>query len=161
MLDGYIEYIKNNTDNLVELKFFGQDKIIESPRNIMSYLSSSTIKGITIFERAYKALETGAYYCVDEIELHIHKTIVIKLIELFANNITNPHGAVIVFTTHYSEILDSIKRHDSIYIMQKEKNSIVPARMSDLFKRNDISNSRLYLSGVFNSAPSYEEYMNF
>lgn len=159
LLDESIEYIKYIEDDIVELKFYNQDKKLGNTQNIAAYLSSGTIKGITLFERAYMALVNGTYFWVDEIELNLHKTIVIKIIELFTNNDTNPYGATLVFTTHYTEILDEIDRHDAIYILQKDLNKVHAARMSDLYKRNDVKNSRLYLSGALNSAPSYENYI--
>ena len=31
----------------------------------------------------------------------------------------NPNGAILIYSTHYSELLDIIPRNDSIYIVRK------------------------------------------
>lgn len=125
------------------------------------YLSSGTIKGINILFNAMVVLQSGGYLLVDEIENHLNKSIVINLINLFTSQI-NKNGATLIFTTHYTEVLDSIERSDSIYVLIKER-AISIDKFSNLAKnkdRQDKKKSDLLLSGAINTSPNYFSYMN-
>lgn len=126
---------------------------------IENYLSSGTIKGMNILFNALRTLEVGGYLIIDEIENHLNKSIVINLIKLFLSDI-NETGATLIFTTHYSEILDTIDRSDSIYILEK-KDQITIDKFSKLASgkdRIDKKKSDLVLSGELGTAPSYMAY---
>lgn len=125
------------------------------------YLSSGTIKGINILFNAMVVLESGGYLLIDEIENHLNKSIVINLINLFSSRL-NKKGASLIFTTHYTEVLDSIERSDSIYVLMK-KDRISMDKFSELAKekdRLDKKKSDLLLSGTINTSPSYFAYRN-
>lgn len=123
------------------------------------YLSSGTIKGLNCLSAIAGAFSTGGYVLVDEVENHLNKTIVINLMRLFTSK-TNANGATLVFSTHYSEILDSVDRSDGIYLFDK-KEGLSVRKFSDAAEghdRRDKRRSDLILSGVLNSAPSYRAY---
>ena len=123
------------------------------------YLSSGTIKGLNCLSSIAQVFSTGGYLFVDEIENHLNKTIVINLIRLFASTV-NANGATLVFSTHYSEILDSMDRSDGIYLFEKKEKMLV-RKFSDAAEkrdRKDKKRSDLILSGVLNAAPSYRAY---
>jgi len=161
------QVIKNSTDgkdslSKYEIKFKGDERIIKTDvLTLEKYLSSGTIKGINILIQVMLSLRSGGYLLIDEIENHLNKTIVINLINLF-NNPLNVNGATLIFTTHYSEILDNIERNDSIYVLNKkdtislEKYSL---KSKDLkLDRLDRKKSDVILSGAVNSAPSFIGY---
>lgn len=71
----------------------------------------------------------------------------------------NKNGATILFSTHYSELLDEFDRNDSIYIV-RNKEGIGVENLSNILKRNDIKKSEVYDSGYLGgTVPSYEAYM--
>lgn len=167
-LDSSIENFEQITDDNInfdqppkyKIKFKGEEKeIISSVFDLEKYLSSGTIKGVNLLTHITKVLETGGYFIVDEFENHLNKAIVTNLIKLF-NSPINVHSATLIFSTHYSEIIDSITRTDSIYILKKTK-YIEVLKFSDLLKNNDRKDKRksdFILSGMFGTAPSYHSY---
>ena len=82
------------------------------------YLSSGTIKGINTFLNALRTFEKGGYLIVDEIENHFNHEIVSTLIRFYMDKRVNPNGAMIIFSTHYAELLDEFERNDNIYIVE-------------------------------------------
>lgn len=117
-----------------------EEEIKADIMELEKYLSSGTIKGINILFNAMVVLQSGGYLLVDEIENHLNKSIVINLINLFTSKI-NKNGATLIFTTHYTEVLDSIERSDSIYVLRKEK-KIAINKFSDLAKDKDRQDKR-------------------
>lgn len=142
------------------IKFKDSDKeIVANEMQLENYLSSGTIKGINILINARLVLMCGGYLLIDEIENHLNKSIVINLINLFTSDI-NQKGATLLFTTHYSEILDSISRSDNIYVLDK-KDKITVSKFSSEARgkdRSDKKKSDLILSGSVGTSPSYLSY---
>lgn len=125
-----------------------------------TYLSSGTIKGLNILFNAMAILKLGGYLLIDEIENHLNKSIVINLINLFTSTL-NQKGATLLFTTHYSEILDSMDRSDGIYVLNKTEKIFVNkfSRLANDKDRQDKKKSDLMLSGVLDTSPSYFAYL--
>jgi AAA15 family ATPase/GTPase len=123
------------------------------------YLSSGTIKGISCLSNIVKAFECGGYLLIDEIENHLNKSIVVNIINMFTSSL-NTRGATLIFTTHYSEILDSIDRSDSIYVLNKNNGMVINkfSKLASGKDRKDKKRSDLILSGELNSAPGYKAY---
>jgi ABC-type uncharacterized transport system ATPase subunit len=167
-LDPSIEYLKckflDKSEKKIEiqLKFYGKNEIISySPIEICKYLSSGTIKGINVFMTSLLALHEGGYVIIDELENHFNKEIVSTLIRFFMDSDVNTSGAVLIFSTHYVELLDIFERNDNVFVI-KNKNRITIENLSDLLKRNDVKKSDLFQSGYLeNTTPSYESYIIF
>jgi len=160
LLDPTIEYIRVehiNNKVFVKLKFFSQkEPEILQPAELNFYLSSGTIKGIRVFSDAARVLKNGGYLVVDEIENHFNHELVSSLIRLFMNQKTNPHGAVIIFSTHYPELLDELERNDSIFITRSD-NGLTIDNLNSLLNRNDLNKSELYQSNYLGgTAPKYK-----
>lgn len=166
-LDPSIEYLKctelEEKEGQIEirLKFYNKKEIIVySPLDICSYLSSGTIKGLNIFMTAILTLKEGGYIIVDELENHFNKEIVSTLIKFFMDNEINKAGAVLVFSTHYIELLDIFDRNDNISVI-KNRGGITIENLSDLLTRNDVKKSELFQSGYLEqTTPSYDSYIN-
>ena len=162
--DPSVEYLhvrKNGKDTDIRLKFFAGEEI---PLNQMSdlnrYLSSGTIKGINTFLNAVRAFETGGYLIVDELENHFNHEIVSTLIRFYMDRKVNPKGSMLIFSTHYAELLDEFERNDNIYIV-RNKNGISAENLSGILKRNDIKKSEAYQSGFLDgTVPMYDAYMD-
>ena len=162
-LDPSIEYLECSFKEKkvdIRLKFYGKEEIIiNSPRILENYLSSGTIKGLGVFMSATFSFIEGGYLIIDEIENHFNREIVATLIRFFLDEKVNKNGATILFSTHYSELLDEFDRNDSIYIV-RNKDGIGVENLSNILKRNDIKKSEVYDSGYLGgTVPSYEAYM--
>ena len=96
---------------------------------------------------------------VDEIENHFNKEIVATLMRFFMDGKLNKHGAVLIFSTHYPELLDEYDRNDSIYIT-RNKDGIELQSLTEKLNRNDIKRSDAYQSGLLEgTTPAYEAFM--
>ncbi|MCF0124612.1 MAG: ATP-binding protein [Clostridia bacterium] len=162
-LDPSVESIvfeKKDSKDIIRLKFVGQDEIVlNNSKELENYLSSGTIKGIVVFTQVVNVLKTGGYMIVDEIENHFNKEIVVTLIRFFMDNKINRNGSVLVFTTHYPELLDEFDRNDSIYIT-RNRDGITVENLSYILTRNDIKKSDAYQSGYLDgTTPAYKAYM--
>lgn len=164
-LDSSIEYLNLKQDGKkleIRLKFKEKEEIILYDQvELNNYLSSGTIKGINVFLNAMLAFDNGGYLIVDELENHFNREIVSTLIRFFMNEKVNNKGATIIFSTHYSQLLDEFERSDDIYIV-RNNNGINVEKLSKILKRNDIKKSEAYQSGYLQgTAPAYESYIDF
>lgn len=162
--DPSIEYLnikKNNKDNVICLKFKDKEEIIINHfQELNRYLSSGTIKGINIFLKAIQTFSSGGYLIIDELENHFNHEIVSTLIRFFLDKKVNSTGAVMIFSTHYAELLDEFERNDCIYIV-RNRNGITANNLSSILKRNDIKKSEAYESGFLEgTVPMYDAYIN-
>ena len=145
---------------LIHLKFRGKDEIIlNNPVELNNYLSSGTVKGIITFTLAQEVLQKGGYLVVDEVENHFNKEIVTTLMRFFMDSRLNKNGGMMIFSTHYPELLDEYDRNDSIFIT-RNRDGITVENLSNILKRNDIKKSDAYQSGFLEgTTPMYEAYM--
>lgn len=162
-LDPGIEYLECSLKEKkvdIRLKFYGKEEIaINSLTVLENYLSSGTIRGLGVFMSATFSFAEGGYLIADEIENHFNREIVATLIRFFMDEKVNKSGATILFSTHYSELLDEFDRNDSIYIV-RNKEGIGVENLSNILKRNDIKKSEVYDSGYLGgTVPAYEAYM--
>ena len=159
MLDPSIEYIKFETikdKQIIKLKFNQREELALSYTELNAYLSSGTIKGIRVFLDTVTVLKDGGYLIVDEIENHFNRELVSSLLRLFMNKRTNPKGATIIFSTHYPELLDEIKRNDAVFITKRTNQGLVVKNLNSLLKRNDIKKSEIYQSNYLGgTAPKF------
>jgi len=158
LFDNSIEFIKSNNEEC-EIKFKNKDK--KYTTNIFeteNYLSSGTIKGSNLFFTIALVMKTGGYLIIDEIENHIQKKLVQILIGLFTDEEINRFGATLIFSTHYSEIIDVIDRKDNIYVLVRDQDFVSKViKYSELVNRNDIKKSEILLSNYIDgTSPSYE-----
>ena len=162
-LDPSIEYLNCKPEGKkvdIRLKFYGKDEInLNNPLALNKYLSSGTIKGISVFMGAVITFTEGGYLVVDELENHFNSEIVSTLVRFFMDKKINKKGATLVFSTHYSELLDKFERNDNIYIV-KNIGGIIAENLSNVLKRNDIKKSEIYDSDFLHgTVPAYESYI--
>ena len=160
LLDPTIEYItveNVNTKVVTRLKFYGQKELVlYNPTELNVYLSSGTVKGVRVFSDAARVLKNGGYLIVDEVENHFNRELVASLLRLFMNKRTNPKGAVIIFSTHYAELLDEMERNDAIFVTRSDQGLTVD-NLNSLLKRNDMKKSEVYQSDFLGgTAPKYK-----
>lgn len=162
-LDSTIENLyfeKDGEKLLIHLKFWNTEEIIiNNAAKLEQYLSSGTIKGIMTFSMLKDVLCSGGYLLIDEIENHFNKEIVMTILRFFLDSSLNKKGGILVFTTHYPEILDEYERNDSIYLV-RNRNGITAKNLSQILHRNDIRKSDAYQSGFLEgTTPQYEAYI--
>ena len=145
---------------IIHLKFKGKEEIVlNNPIELNNYLSSGTVKGMITFTLAQEVLKDGGYLIVDEVENHFNKEIVSTLIRFFMDGKINKNGGMLIFSTHYPELLDEYDRNDSIFIT-RNRDGITAENLSNILKRNDIKKSDAYQSGFLEgTTPTYEAYM--
>lgn len=144
----------------IHLKFKNEEEIVlNNAVDLEQYLSSGTIKGIITFSMVKEVLQSGGYLLVDEIENHFNKEIVTTLVRFFMDSRFNKNGGILIFTTHYPELLDEYDRNDGIYIV-RNCNGITVENLSYILTRNDIKRSYAYQSGFLEGTTStYEAYI--
>lgn len=144
----------------IHLKFKNEEEIIlNNVVDLEQYLSAGTIKGIITFSMVKEVLQSGGYLLVDEIENHFNKEIVTTLVRFFMGSRFNKNGGILIFTTHYPELLDEYDRNDGIYIV-RNCNGITVENLSYILTRNDIKRSYAYQSGFLEGTTStYEAYI--
>ena len=144
----------------IRLKFKNEEEIVlNNAVDLEQYLSSGTIKGIITFSMVKEVLQSGGYLLVDEIENHFNKEIVTTLVRFFMDSRFNKNGGILIFTTHYPELLDEYDRNDGIYIV-RNCNGITVENLSYILTRNDIKRSDAYQSGFLEgTTPTYEAYI--
>lgn len=155
----HVKNVKRDTD--ICLKFKGEKEIILNQLTELNrYLSSGTIKGINTFLNAAQTFKNGGYLIVDELENHFNREIVSTLIRFYMDRKVNINGAMLIFSTHYSELLDEFERNDNIYIV-RNRQGITIENLSRILKRNDLKKSEAYQSGFLEgTVPMYEAYMD-
>lgn len=158
LLDNSIEYIfYNNSDNVI-FKRVGEEEVSIHSSELIAILSAGTFRGVELYIRAINALKIGKVLIVDEIENCFQKNLVYNLLFLFNDEKINKHGAQIIFSTHYVEILDYLKRRDGIFITHKENGKInVKNLYSDYDVRTELLKSKQFDNNVFNTSLNYKQ----
>lgn len=168
-----LDYLDNSIDDLIyekddagktvgyTLKFKGSDDIIHATSfdELSNYLSSGTIKGITLFHEFLVALRMGSTLMVDEIELHINRQIVKDFIGFFANPKININNATLVYSSHYIELTDDLTRGDEEYILTRKRQTKL-IRLNDAHVRTELKHSEIFQNNTLNgTAPNYGAYL--
>lgn len=168
-LDPTIDYLKIENKRVegdrqqlfYRLKFKNHPEIFTETNfaTIEHYLSSGTAKGVTLYGNVLQALRTGGIIFIDELENHFNHAIVRSFIEYFTNPRINKNRATLIFSTHYSELLDDLERGDEIYLTKRDK-LIQLQRYSKTTVRKDLSKAEVFDSDYLGgTAPEYDSYM--
>lgn len=138
-------------------KFKGCEPMVLSEGGLAEVLSSGTVRGIALVGRAIAALRCGGYLLVDEIENHLNRQLVNVVLELFVSAETNPMGATLVFTTHYPQLLDSVRRKDNVYFLASTYgNGSRVVKYCTQIKRIENKKSEVFVSNyIKGTAPRY------
>lgn len=143
---------KQDTDYIARAVFKrGNSAVKEAIQSLKYLISSGTIKSISLLSLAVTALEKGGYLLVDDIEDHLDKQFISFILDLFTNSCTNPHGASLIFTTHYLELLDKFKRKDNIYLTSSDESNSLQLTRFDInrvitakdLKKSELISSRM------------------
>lgn len=161
MFDEHLDNIKMINENKYKIIYTNGHNKDVSNSELYEILSSGTTKGFGLFTFVVYSLRTGTDLIIDEIENHFHKTLVENLVNLYKDKSVNKKNAILIFTTHYCEMLDLFGRSDNLYI-SKFENSIKLENMHENYKfRTELSKSNKFYNNEFNTNVSYEALMNF
>ena len=159
LLDDSIEYIKSDSSDYVKFKRYNEDEQILKKIELISILSSGTLRGIELYLRAIKAIKLGKVFIVDKIENCFQKNVVFNLIFLFNDERINKNNAQLIFSTHYTEILDILNRQDSINITHKNNGRINIKNLKEYDIRVELSKSKQFDNNTFNTSINYQQLM--
>ncbi|HJP77214.1 MAG TPA: ATP-binding protein [Pseudonocardiaceae bacterium] len=121
--------------------------------------SAGTRSWLSLLPDALDALDTGGAMFIDEIDASLHPLLTARLIGLFREAETNPHGAQLIFTTHDASLIgtalgEEVLERDQIWFVEKDRGGasrLYP--LSDFKPREGENRERRYLGGSYGAVP--------
>lgn len=166
LFDDSIDYIRphREDDKLVgyEFKRVGNSSpIIVKNDYLESVLSAGTLRGINLYGASILTFKAGGTIMVDEIEKSFNRNLIENLFIMFEDKTINTAKASIIYTTHYSELLDKNNRCDNINVLHRHDNEITLMNMRADYKyRTDMLKSGQFNQNVFDTLINYERLMD-
>src|SRR5262249_5529558 len=120
--------------------------------------SSGTQRLFVIAVPLFKALETGAFLVIDELDASMHSLLARRLLDLFQSPQANAKGAQLLFTTHDPALFDQeLFRRDQIWLAEKRNSASEFFSLADIepAPRNTEAFLRNYLAGRYGGAPQF------
>ncbi|HEX6507157.1 MAG TPA: AAA family ATPase [Chloroflexota bacterium] len=106
------------------------------------------------------ALRNGQIMLFDEIDASLHPKLSARLLELFQDPVTNPHGAQLIFTTHDTSLLNHLNR-DEVWLTEKGEDGATTltalAEYGGDKVRRSLNLERAYLQGRFGAVPELDQ----
>ena len=122
--------------------------------------SAGTRAWFSLLGPAFEALQDGHILLFDEIDASLHPRLSTRLIELFQDPQTNPHGAQLIFTTHDTSLLGALNR-DEVWFTEKAPGGatrlIALAEFGGDRVRRSLNLERAYLQGRFGAIPDVDQ----
>lgn len=159
IFDENVEDLKKDENGNYDLNYGGQIRKLTSSELYM-ILSSGTTKGMLLYTLIVASLKEGFTIIIDEIENHFHKTLVENIISLYKDKSVNKKNAMLIFSTHYCELLDLFNRQDNIYIANADYKVHLNSIFDKYDVRNDILKSKQFYNNTFKTAVNYESLMD-
>ena len=167
LFDDSIEYIRPANDsnggarNALRFKRVNSPELLVSPDYLMNNISDGTLRGIKLFCSSCLAFLAGGHVVIDEIEKNFNKNLIENLLMLFRDKKINKEKASIIFSTHYSELLDETNRCDNINVLHRNGDKISLKNLSsDYEMRTDISKTSYYDQNAFDNNLNYDRLMD-
>jgi hypothetical protein len=115
--------------------------------------SSGTQSAFELLAAFLPVLESGGVVAWDELESDLHPHLLQALLEMFADNDTNPHRAQIIFTCHAVEILRLLQK-PQIMLVEKDGLDSHAWRLDSVEGvRSDDNRVAKYLAGSYGGVP--------
>lgn len=96
----------------------------------------------------------------DEMDVYLHPLLTRHVLSLFDNDVENPRGAQLIFTTHNTHLLDvDVLRLDQIWFAEKDGHTCATKLFSlyDFSVRKDSDMEISYLLGRYGAIPFLKE----
>jgi uncharacterized protein len=123
--------------------------------------SAGTQTWFTLIGPALTALRRGQVLLFDEIDASLHPKLSARLLELFQDPKTNPHGAQLIFTTHDTSLLNYLNR-DEVWLTEKGNDGATTltalAEYGGDKVRRSLNLERAYLQGRFGAVPELDQF---
>ena len=167
LFDDGVEYIRPHKNELKTLDGFSFKRVSSSKEVVVDAgyleraLSQGTIRGICLYGLSILAFKNGGTILVDEIEKSFNRNLIENLLLMFNDKTINKHDASIIYTTHYSELLDGNSRCDNVNVLHREDNEITLMNMSEDYDcRTDMLKSTQFNQNVFDTLINYDRLMD-
>jgi len=135
----------------------GNSPLTVPSRYFRDYLSAGTLRGINLYGLSILAFKKGGTIVVDEIEKSFNRNLIENLIIMFNDKTINKNNASIVYSTHYSELLDTNNRCDNINVLHRVSNEITLKNVhADYDCRTDMLKSGQFNQNVFDTLINYD-----
>jgi hypothetical protein len=122
--------------------------------------SAGTRTWFRLIAPALFALRKGRVLLFDEIDASLHPRLSARLLDLFQDPVTNPHGAQLIFTTHDTSLLNSLNR-DEVWLTEKGENGATKLTALAEFGgdkvRRSLNLEKAYLQGRFGAVPELDQ----
>jgi AAA15 family ATPase/GTPase len=132
-----------------------EKRIVEVP--FEEYSSEGTKRMLDLADGFSKAIADSAVIVIDEMDLHLHPSLVRHLIALINSIAYNPNNTQLICTTHDVLLLDEEIRRDQIWFVEKNEHSASSlyalSDFKDVRKNSDIL--KRYLLGVYGAIPNF------
>ena len=123
--------------------------------------SGGTQTWFALIGPALNALRRGQVLLFDEIDASLHPKLSARLLELFQDPKTNPHGAQLIFTTHDTSLLNYLNR-DEVWLTEKGDDGATTltalAEYGGDKVRRSLNLERAYLQGRFGAVPELDQF---
>lgn len=136
---------------------FGRHRSRDTEFRLPFALESSGTQGaFVLLSRLLDALEIGGLAVIDEFENDLHPYMLEPILDLFANPVTNPHKAQLLFTCHAMEVLNLIHK-SQVMLVQKDTDCESTASRMDAVDgiRNDDNFYAKYMAGAYGAVPVF------
>ena len=104
------------------------------------------------------SLTNGSVLLFDEIDASLHPVLSARLVELFKDPDSNPHGAQLIFTSHDTSLLNHLNR-DEVWLTDRRDAATELRALSDYGGeqvRKSLNLERAYLQGRFAALPEVD-----
>lgn len=148
----------DNKLNGFKFKRVNNKEMLVSSDTLRNILSSGTIRGINLYGAVIMGFIYGTHILVDELEKNFNKNLIGNLIQMINDPSINTTGASLIYSTHYSELLDETKRCDNVNVLHREKDVITLKNMhTDYAQRTDMLKSSRFDQNAFDNLLNYEQ----
>ena len=123
--------------------------------------SAGTQTWFALIGPTLSALRSGRVLLFDEIDASLHPRLSARLLELFQDRETNPHGAQLIFTTHDTSLLSQLNR-DEVWLTEKGDSGATAltalAEYGGEKVRRSLNLEKAYLQGRFGAVPELDQF---
>jgi len=117
--------------------------------------SRGTQAAFVLLSRLLPVLAEGGVAVIDEFESDLHPHMLAPILDLFANEQTNPHKAQLLFTCHSVEVLNLLPK-SQVFLVEKDEHNESSAWRLDQVRgiRSDDNYYGKYMAGAYGAVPN-------
>ena len=117
--------------------------------------SRGTQAAFVLLSRLLPVLAQGGVALIDEFESDLHPHMLEPILDLFANEQTNPNKAQLLFTCHSIEVLNLLPKSQVILVQKDEHNESTAWRLDKMQGvRSDDNYYGKYMAGAYGAVPN-------